>query len=248
MGYNYRMIGRFAAKRVTDALDDTPVVLIQGPRQSGKSTLAKQIAEERFGGNTITLDDPIALSDAKSNPRSFLQSRPTPIVIDEVQRAPELFLSLKLLVDKDRKPGQYLLTGSSNVLLLPKVADSLAGRMEPIDLMPLCQAEVQCTTENFIDKILQQNGTDQWRSRRHRLQVSWSEADFRSRSSERVVTAERPGSRHTSERSSIATFGTLPTSAGSRSCPACFRSLPQGRGRHSTSRAWRWKPAFRTPP
>lgn len=145
------MYARFVAKGLANALEDTPVVLIQGPRQSGKSTLAQGAAKGHFGGNYITLDDPLALSEARENPGSFLRARGTPIVIDEVQRAPELFLAIKLLVDEDRRPGRFLLTGSANVLLLPRVADSLAGRMEVLELMPLCQAEFNAVAGNAID-------------------------------------------------------------------------------------------------
>lgn len=126
-------------------------MLIQGPRQTGKSTLAQAIAQEGFEGNYVTLDDPLALAEARENPTSFLKSRRPPIVIDEVQRAPELFLALKLWVDRDRRPGQFLLTGSANVLMLPKAADSLAGRMEVVELMPLTQAEFGNTQQNWID-------------------------------------------------------------------------------------------------
>jgi uncharacterized protein len=152
-GYNRHMIGRFASRKVLAALQDTPVVLLQGPRQSGKSTLAQRIAQERFAGNYITLDDPIALAEARRNPASFLRSRKPPLVIDEVQRTPELFLALKLFVDQDRRAGQFLLTGSANVLLLPKVADSLAGRMEPIELAPFTQAELEGSEQNFVDRL-----------------------------------------------------------------------------------------------
>lgn len=142
------MIKRSAALQVSDALTDTPVVMIVGPRQCGKSTLANQFLE---GRKYITLDDPVALAHAKENPADFLKAHPAPLIIDEIQRAPELFLPLKLAVDRDRKPGSYLLTGSANVLLLPKVADSLAGRMEVVDLHPLTQSEIEGGTTNFVD-------------------------------------------------------------------------------------------------
>ena len=149
------MYGRIASHQIAAALSDTPVVLIQGPRQSGKSTLAQTAADEHFGANYITLDDPLALAEARENPASFLKSRRPPVVIDEVQRAPGLFLALKLFVDRDRKPGQFLLTGSANVLLLPKVADSLAGRMEVVELMPLCQAEFDASGTNAVDQLFE---------------------------------------------------------------------------------------------
>ncbi len=147
------MVERLAARALEEALQDTPVVLIHGPRQSGKSTLAQAAAKNHFGGNYVTLDDPLILEEARTNPSSFIKGKNPPLVIDEVQRAPELFLAIKLFIDRNRKPGQFLLTGSANVLVLPKVADSLAGRMEPIDLLPFSQAELEVATSNFTDMV-----------------------------------------------------------------------------------------------
>lgn len=147
------MVERSAARAVEDALQDTPVVLIHGPRQAGKSTLAQAAAKSHFGGNYVTLDDPLILEEARTNPSSFIKGKNPPLVIDEVQRAPELFLAIKLFIDRNRKPGQFLLTGSANVLVLPKVADSLAGRMEPIDLLPFSQAELESAESNFTDAV-----------------------------------------------------------------------------------------------
>jgi predicted AAA+ superfamily ATPase len=139
-----------AEQMVADALADTPVVIVVGPRQCGKSTLAMRFGE---GREYVTLDDPVFLAHATENPADFLNAHPAPLTIDEIQRAPGLFLPLKLMVDKNRKPGSYILTGSANVLLLPKVADSLAGRMEIIDLQPLSQGEIERTTTNWVDSI-----------------------------------------------------------------------------------------------
>jgi predicted AAA+ superfamily ATPase len=142
------MIERSARNALSEALGDTPVVLIHGPRQSGKSTLGQNLDPNR---TYVTLDDPIALSLAKRDPRAFLQTYLAPVMIDEVQRAPELFLAIKLEVDKNRTPGKYLLTGSANVLNLPKLADSLAGRMEIVDLLPFTQGELELRSDRFVD-------------------------------------------------------------------------------------------------
>ena len=144
------MFPRMAEQMVADALADTPVVIVVGPRQCGKSTLAMRFGE---GREYVTLDDPVFLAHATENPADFLLAHPAPLIIDEIQRAPGLFLLLKLMVDKNRKPGSYILTGSANVLLLPKVADSLAGRMEIIDLQPLSQGEIERTTTNWVDSV-----------------------------------------------------------------------------------------------
>lgn len=144
------MIVRATERLLREAMEDTPVVMVQGPRQSGKSTLVQQISGSR---SVITLDDPIVLAEAKQNPLGFLKGQTLPILLDEVQRAPELLLSIKLMIDKDRKPGSFVLTGSANVLALPKVAESLAGRMEVLELLPFSQAELEGSQENFVDRL-----------------------------------------------------------------------------------------------
>lgn len=138
---------RFAATRVQTALTDTPVVLLNGPRQSGKTTLAKMLA-----GNTHsyrTLDDETTLAAAIADPVGFIRALEQ-ATIDEIQRAPALLRAIKKSVDEDRRPGRFLLTGSTNVLSLPQAADSLAGRMAIIDLLPLSQAEIAGVQPAFL--------------------------------------------------------------------------------------------------
>ncbi len=125
---------------LNDALADTPVVLLNGPRQSGKSTLAQSL--EADGRRYLTLDDRAVLQAARENPDGFVAGLIGDVVLDEVQRAPDLFLSIKAAVDRARRPGRFVLTGSANVLLLPRIADSLAGRMEILPLWPLSCAEL----------------------------------------------------------------------------------------------------------
>ncbi len=144
------MIKRWAHHSVQAALADTPVVLLHGPRQCGKSTLANSFAA---GRTEVTLDDPDTLGLAKSHPSEFLKTFPTPLTIDEVQRAPELFLAIKAHVDRNRVPGAFLLSGSANILMLPKLADSLAGRMEIVDLHPFAQGELEERSPRFIDLL-----------------------------------------------------------------------------------------------
>ncbi|MBX3111272.1 MAG: ATP-binding protein [Fimbriimonadaceae bacterium] len=140
------MIERFAETRVREALADTPVVALVGPRQCGKTTLAQAVRPEPY----VTLDDDVALDLARTRPAAFVASHARGALIDEVQRAPGVFRALKSLVDKDRSPGKFLVTGSANLLLLPKLAESLAGRMETIDLWPLSQGEVEGRREGFV--------------------------------------------------------------------------------------------------
>lgn len=124
-----------------DALSDTPVVLLNGARQTGKSTLVQSLAATQ-GRRYLTLDDRVVLAAAKSDPTGFIAGLTGPVVMDEIQRVPEIFLDIKAAVDRDRSPGRFLLTGSANVLLLPALADSLAGRMEILNLWPLSGAEM----------------------------------------------------------------------------------------------------------
>lgn len=134
------MIPRKTQQEIEAALADTPVVLINGARQTGKSTLAQQL---RPASTYLTLDDPAVLTAAKTDPFGFINSFNQPVCLAEIQRAPEIFLAIKAAVDKERTPGRFLLTGSANVLLLPQMADSLAGRMEVIKLWPLAQTEIE---------------------------------------------------------------------------------------------------------
>lgn len=131
---------------LAEALSDTPVVLVNGARQSGKSTLVQAAnASPAPGGmqrRYLTLDDTAVLSAAKGDPAGFINALQGPVTLDEVQRAPELFLPIKAAVDRQRESGRFLLTGSANVLLLPGIADSLAGRMEVLSLWPLSTAEL----------------------------------------------------------------------------------------------------------
>jgi len=133
------MYPRHAIDRIREALSDTRVVLLAGPRQAGKTTLARSLAEA--GRTYLTLDDATTLSAAKADPAGLVRGLDE-AVIDEVQRAPDLLLAIKDSVDRDTRPGRFLLTGSANLMTLPRVADSLAGRMETIRLMPLAQSEI----------------------------------------------------------------------------------------------------------
>ncbi|MEB4591519.1 ATP-binding protein [Candidatus Thiothrix sp. Deng01] len=135
------MYTRHISPLIQEALADTPVVLLNGARQTGKSTLVQTLAESE-GRRYFTLDDHATLSAASNDPAGFIAGINAPVALDEVQRAPGLFLAIKAAVDRDRKPGRFLLTGSANVMLLPNIADSLAGRMEVLSLWPLSSAEI----------------------------------------------------------------------------------------------------------
>jgi len=134
------------------AIADTPVVLLNGARQTGKSTLARDFAQAH-SIPYITLDDVTQLAAASSDAQGFLAGFGDRAVIDEVQKVPGLFPAIKMSVDRDRRPGRFLLTGSANVLLLPQISESLAGRMELITLLPLSQGELHGQRERFLDGV-----------------------------------------------------------------------------------------------
>jgi predicted AAA+ superfamily ATPase len=144
------MYERFVGRRAEEALTDTPVVLIVGPRRAGKTTLVRKM--EDADRTYITLDDQTVLNAALSDPAGFIRGLDRAI-IDEIQRAPDLLLAIKRSVDDDFRPGRFLLTGSANVLTLPRVADSLAGRMETLRLLPLARAEVAGKTPTFLERL-----------------------------------------------------------------------------------------------
>ncbi len=156
---------RHAERRLNEAIEDSPVVLIHGPRQCGKTTLARTTrvsadpspsglsnSAHQAGDSTKTpgcayayfsFDDAGIRSAANTDPVGFVTNLPERAILDEIQRVPEIFTALKLEVDRQRRPGRFLLAGSTNVLLLPRLADSLAGRMQVVRLHPLSQRELE---------------------------------------------------------------------------------------------------------
>ncbi len=147
------MIRRHATRRLLDALSDTPVVHLQGARQTGKSTLVQSIAAGPKPRTYLTLDRAAVRAAAQADPEGFVAGLDGPAVIDEVQRAPALALAIKAAVDADRRAGQFLLTGSASILSLPRLSESLAGRMEIHTLWPFSQGEISSVRETFIDRV-----------------------------------------------------------------------------------------------
>ncbi len=171
------MYDREIARNLQAARSDTPVVLLSGPRQVGKSTLARRAAETglgqeirlREGGKTaalpsryITLDDATTLASAAVDPEGWLGRYRSDdwTVIDEVQRLPDLLVAIKRDVDLDRRPNRYLLTGSANVLTIPRVAESLAGRIELLQMWPLSQAEIEAVHPTFLRRLFADDAPD----------------------------------------------------------------------------------------
>lgn len=143
---------RFAESRLIAALGDSPVVLVHGPRQSGKTTLARTAGEPR-GYRYFTFDDEVARAAAEGDPAGFVAELPPRAILDEVQRVPSIFAAIKSAIDRDRTAGRLILTGSANVLLVPKLSDSLAGRMEILRLHPLAQCEIEESSPRFLDAL-----------------------------------------------------------------------------------------------
>lgn len=151
------MIYRKILSKIQKALKDTPVIFISGPRQAGKTTLVKYISENIHPAKYLNFDDATILAAAKTNPEGFLEVYKDNLILDEVQRVPEIFLVIKKIVDNNRKPGKFILTGSANIFLLPKISESLVGRMEIIKLFPISLSEISESKDNFIEKVISDN-------------------------------------------------------------------------------------------
>jgi len=143
---------RLLQAHLEEALDDTPVVLIHGPRQCGKTTLAKKVGNLR-GYTYLSFDDVTLVAAAKADPVGFIDRLADKVILDEIQHVPELFSSIKHAVDQDRKPGRFLLTGSANVLLLPRLSDSLAGRIEVLQLHALSRCEIETGSDGLLEQL-----------------------------------------------------------------------------------------------
>ena len=146
------MFKRSLQQKLEKIISISPVTLLTGPRQSGKTTLVQEIAK-KYNYSYVTFDDLNYLSAAKNDPKGFIAGLKKPVILDEVQRVPEIFLAIKQDVDENRHAGRYLLTGSANPLLIPRLGDSLAGRMIILNLYSLSQGELQNKYEKFIDRV-----------------------------------------------------------------------------------------------
>ena len=146
------LLPRSLAPAVQEALADTPVVCLLGPRQSGKTTLARHVAPDRA---FVSLDEHNYHRTAVEDPAGFVASLPHAVTLDEVQRAPALLSAIKRTVDRDRRPGRFLLTGSANLLLVPTVTESLAGRMEMVQLHPLSESEKARRPGRLLQALLE---------------------------------------------------------------------------------------------
>jgi len=147
------MLERHLEGPLRAALADTPAVVLVGARQCGKSTLCQALTGSRFRAQSLTFDDAAVLAAAKADPAGFIAALDGPVVLDEIQQAPELLPAVKLAIDRHRQPGRFLLTGSANVLALPQVAESLVGRAEVLTLWPFSQGELDGHRERFVEAL-----------------------------------------------------------------------------------------------
>lgn len=143
---------RYLKSKLLKFIKASPITLLTGGRQTGKTTLVKEFADSE-GYQYISFDNLRYLASARQDPMGFLDQYSSPLIIDEIQRVPELALPLKLKVDENRRPGMFILTGSSNPLVAPKLNDSLAGRMFLSHLWPLSQSEMQETRSDFLEQL-----------------------------------------------------------------------------------------------
>lgn len=169
------MFQRHITKHILQALSDTPVVVLHGARQTGKTTLARQIADTQHPAKYITFDDLNMLGAAQRDPAGFVAGLKGSVVLDEIQRAPELLLAIKESVDNDRQPGRFLLTGSASVMNLPRIADALVGRMELLTLWPLSQGEIAGHEEGFVDRLFSDTLLDMASTIKKEEGASWQE-------------------------------------------------------------------------
>lgn len=149
-----KTVARAITPRLLTALSDTPAVMLVGPRQAGKSTLVQSLAGGPHPARYLSLDDLRTLDAARRDPVGLIEGADGPLIIDEIQRAPELLLPIKASIDRDRRPGRFILTGSAQVMLLPTVSESLAGRVEVHTLWPFSQAEIEGVPGRIVELLL----------------------------------------------------------------------------------------------
>jgi uncharacterized protein len=147
------MFPRALSSSIRAALADTPAIFLHGARQTGKTTLVQRLLEADSSRTYLSLDKARVLEAAKSDPEGFVSRLETPVILDEVQLEPALFRALKVEIDRDRRPGRFLLTGSAHLLILPQLAESLVGRTEILTLWPLAQCELEGRSTDAVDLL-----------------------------------------------------------------------------------------------
>ncbi len=163
-----KLYPRHIEPRLKEAMKDSPVVLIHGPRQCGKTTLAQKVGKSA-GYEYLSMDDPETLDYAQNDPVGFVNSLPPKVILDEIQKSPDFFSQIKLTVDQNRIPGRFVLTGSVSVLHVRGLSDSLAGRMEIIRMHPLAQTELAGKKPDFLDALFSAKFSTRWHTKQVEL-------------------------------------------------------------------------------
>jgi len=158
-------INRHIRTKLLKALDASPIVFLNGPRQAGKSTIVQDLSKNEFPAEYVTFDSTTQMAAAVNAPMSYLKERKGALIIDEVQLVPEIFRPLKIVVDELRQEqtnkltGRFLLTGSANIMALPKLSAPLVGRMSVLTLYPVSSAEALSGQGDFIDRLFNKDFT-----------------------------------------------------------------------------------------
>jgi predicted AAA+ superfamily ATPase len=147
------LVPRAITPRLLEALGDSRAVAVIGPRQSGKTTLVRDLIRAEYPATYVTLDEAATRNAALADPTGFIAELTGPTIIDEVQRAPDLLLAIKERLDRDDRPGQFLITGSANIQTLPTIRDALPGRVEYVPLWPFAQSEIECRDGLLVDRL-----------------------------------------------------------------------------------------------
>jgi len=228
------VVERAIAPSVLAALADTPVVVVNGARQVGKTTLVARL-DYQGSSEVISLDDTANRDAAREDPRAFVSRSVDTLVVDEAQLEPGLFRAIKAEVDRDRRPGRFLLTGSARLLSAPDMADALVGRVEIIELWPFSQGELAGFADNFVDLLFTApreliHGSDMRRPDLiERIATGGSRTSSPAR--QRGVVG---GSRTISPPRRSRSFASLRRSSGWRKCRDCFDCAPRGPVPNST--------------
>ena len=150
-----KILSRWQRQTIETAMEERRILLLVGPRQCGKTTLVSHLEWENT--DYRTLDDETSRELAEISPVEFVSNEKGMLIIDEIQKFPKLLPVIKMVVDRNRKPGQFLLTGSANIQSLPAVRESLAGRVARIRLRPFTEGEIRNTGAGFLERAFEQD-------------------------------------------------------------------------------------------
>ncbi|MGH3838196.1 MAG: ATP-binding protein [Pseudonocardiaceae bacterium] len=230
-------VGRHLRDPIDEALADTRVIGIVGPRQAGKSTLARSLVAARPNATYVSLDDRRVRLAAEADPHGFVAGRPGLLAVDEIQRVPDLLLAIKSVVDLDPRPGRFVITGSSQLSANRGVSETLAGRIERFELWPFSQGELNGRREGFLDLLLDDAlGMGSASPLTKRDYLNWRLPAGTRRRCSGPAPGASAGSSRMLRLSWSAKRRVSPRRHAPASFPACSDSLRLGRPQCSTSR------------